>query len=226
MIWLLPLLLGADGIETVPSPDFSREQQVAAVVATVRVVNTAQERTGSGVIVGSEGAFVYVLTAAHVVARAEGLKVQTFTAASYPEPAHVYEGGRVVARAAGLDDLALVRVAMRDRPPGTVRVCPPRLLPAEKSQPILTVGCDEGAAPTCVTDTATKKRVRRGEDTGVLWELGHKPESGRSGGPVVDRQGYLVGIGSGANNDRGYACTAEAIQAFLKANGYRTLYEE
>jgi S1-C subfamily serine protease len=223
---LFVLFLVPGGIDTVPSPDFSKDQQVAAVVATVRVVNPARERTGSGVVIGSEGPFVYVLTVAHVVARAEGLEVHTFSATSYPEPAHVYDAARVVARAGGLDDLALVRVLMRDRPPGTVRVCPPRLLPTEKALPVLTVGCAEGEAPTCAIDTATRKRVRRGNDTGELWEMKHKPDPGRSGGPLIDRRGWLLGVGSGANNDKGYGCTVEAIHAFLKENGYRTLYEE
>src|SRR5690242_5141165 len=99
---LLLLALVPGGIETVPSPDFAKDQQVAAVLATVRVVNPARDRTGSGVLVGREGAFVYVLTAAHVVAGAEGLEVHTFSAGSYPEAAHVHDSGRVVASAGGL----------------------------------------------------------------------------------------------------------------------------
>jgi hypothetical protein len=228
MLPLLALLVTAGQLETIPSDDFPKDLQARALTATVRIVNPAQDVTGSGVVVGSEGTFLYVLTAAHVVAKADGLEVDVFAAGSYPEPEHVYDKARVVASAEGLSDLALVRVATRDRAAASLRVCPPRLLPGDKELPVLTAGCSAGEAPTCLEERAAKKRVRRqaGGETAVVWEGSRRPDPGRSGGALFEKRGYLLGICGGANGDRGYYTDAETIQAFLKANGFKWLYEE
>jgi S1-C subfamily serine protease len=227
MVLLLAVLLMGDRIVTVPSADFPKEQQVRAVTATVRIENRMQDLAGSGVVVGTDDKFLYILTAAHVVDRAQRVEVQTFSATSYPEPETVYRSGRVVAVSRGIRDLALVRVATHDRPPGMLRVCPPGALPKEKELPILGVGCEDGSAPTCRVDTATKKPVRRTDgESGVLWETTRGSAEGCSGGPLVDRRGYLVGICSGANNGRGYHSAVEALHAFLKEQDLSRLVEE
>jgi S1-C subfamily serine protease len=228
MLPLLALLVTAGQFETIPSDDFPKDLQVRALTATVRIENPAQEVTGSGVVVGSEGRFLYVLTAAHVVAKAERLEVHVFAAGSYPTPEHIYDQARVVASAEGLSDLALIRVPTRDGAPASLRVCPPRLLPAEKELPVLTVGCSAGEAPTCLEERAARKRVRRqaGGEIATVWEASRRPDTGRSGGALLGKRGYLLGICSGASGDRGYYIDPETIQAFLKANGFKWLYEE
>src|SRR5258708_37151247 len=110
LLTLANLILMLGPIETVETADFSKESQESAVVATVRVANVSQGSEGSGVIVGRKGAFVYVLTAHHVVEKADRLEVATYSRDSYPKAAKVYDAVRLIARADDLRDLALLPV--------------------------------------------------------------------------------------------------------------------
>jgi S1-C subfamily serine protease len=217
------LLLLPAQVETVESAEFSKEAQTAALTATVRVVNVGQRVEGSGVIVGRKGGFVYVLTAYHVVEKAERLEVATFSAASYPKPARVYRSVRIVARADDMRDLALLRVSTDDPVPGKLSLCPARSVPEETGFKALSVGCAAGEAPTPrVDEVAGKKRVRReGEDKPAwFWEVDRKQAEGRSGGPLVDRRGYLLGVCSGTNQDKSYFCHPDEVRAFLRESGF------
>jgi len=215
------LLLGQ--LETVESPPFSKELQTNAVLATVRVVNLSRDSEGSGVILGRKGAFVYVLTADHVVEKADHLEVATFSASSYPKPRKVYRSVRVVARAGDTRDLALLRLVTDDPMPGSLSLCPARLVPRRKRFKALTVGCGEGEAPTCQVDEVTgKKLVRRhpGGKAASMWEVAGKQLEGRSGGPVVDKRGSLLGVCSGTNKEKSYFCHVEEVRAFLRGSGF------
>ncbi len=227
IVW--SVLLSACGeIETVPSADFSAEAQTAAVAGTVRVVNAAAGVQGSGAVIGRDGPFLYLLTANHLTDKAERLEIHTFSASSYPRADSVYRGAQVLARAAN-EDLALLRLVTRDAPPGSIRVCPPRLVPEAGDFPALAVGCGEGKAPTCrIEKVAGKKRVRKEgqEGTALYWEVGREAGQGRSGGPLIDRRGRLVGVGSFNGDGKYYFSHAAEVHAFLRNNGLQRLYQE
>jgi hypothetical protein len=59
-----------------------------------------------------------------------------------------------------------------------------------------------------------------------FWEASGKPTAGRSGGLLMNRQGYLLGICSGISGETGYYCHIEEIHRFLKSNALSWLYEE
>ena len=121
MLTLALLALVPADIDVLDSKDFPKEAQVKAVTATVRVVNAAKGSEGSGALVHKGGPFLYVLTAAHVVAGAKKVEVATFTADSHPKPAKVYREAEVLAQSDEAD-LAVLRVTTRDDPPGLLRV--------------------------------------------------------------------------------------------------------
>jgi S1-C subfamily serine protease len=208
--------------------EVSKERKEAALTATVRLVNAAGRCEGSGAVVGRSGPHVYVLTAAHVVDGADKVEIHTYSAAAPPEEKAVYKSGEVVARTKDGRDLALVRLATKDELP-SLRVCPPRRVPAERGFAAVTVGCSDGKPPSCRDETvAGKKLIRRpGDKEAVLtWEVKERPAAGRSGGPLVDARGYLLGVCSGAGGREGYYGHTDAVHGFLKENGFRWLYEE
>ena len=224
----LPLLLALPGqIEVTPTKNFSQEQQIKAIVATVSVVNEADKTQGSGAIVRQNGPFVYVLTAAHIVGGAETVSVSLFSAKSYPKPERVVKRAEVVARAKN-SDVALLRFEMREPVPGVVSLCPLKLVPEDQAFPVLLAGCEQGQ-PTCVEAAVQgKKQVRKPDvDTATLiWEVGKKPPKGRSGGPLIDRRGYLLGLCSGTSAQKGYYTHIDEIHACLQQNGFRWLSKE
>jgi S1-C subfamily serine protease len=225
MILGLALLLLTPGqVQIVPTPEFPRELQTSAIRATVRVANGAAGLQGTGVVVASKGKFIYVLTAHHVVKGADGLEVATFNLDAYPRPAHVYRSAEVVAASPDTRDLALLRVATNGKVPGTMDLCPHVVLPDRPGFRALAVGCGEAGGPTCLpAKVLGKKRVRRpgGGKGCVFWEVDQPSGKGGSGGPLVDRRGYLLGIQSGTSHGKAYFCHADEVRAFLEAAGIR-----
>jgi S1-C subfamily serine protease len=209
-------------------PGFPRDVEAACLAATVRILNPSKKTEGSGAIVHQSGKTVHILTAAHLAEKAERLVVHTFTAASYPKAAKVYESAQVIARGKDGKDLALIRLTTDDPVPGVLRICPPEAVPTEKVLSVLVGGCARGKAPTCETDRVTKKTVRKqpGGETALFWESTEPPTQGRSGGPLVDRSGRLIGVCSGKGDQKGYYCHIEEIHNFLKENGFNTFYQK
>lgn len=213
---VLLTLPGEDAVK--PTAAFPAERQWAALTATVRITNPDREQQGSGVILGRRGHYTYVLTARHLVAGTRSIEIATFTRKSYPRPHALHDGARVIAEAAG-PDLAVVRFTTDDAPPDLVSVCPLDAVPSGKDAPVLTVGCDQGKSPVCRTATlGEKKRIRRGRETEtcLAWEQQQLPEKGRSGGPLLDIKGRLLGICSGRAGGKGYYSHLSEIRRFLE----------
>ncbi len=225
MIGLACLLLLPGEIETVDTPDFSKEVQTAAVCATVRVVNRVQNVAGTGVVLGRKGPAVYILTACHVIQGAGRLEVATFSPSTYPTPARRYHSVQVVAQASDTRDLALLRV-VTDDPLPALKFCPARLVPTGVGFKGLTVGCADGKAPTCSVDEVVgTKRVRRESQlrAATFWEVARDQDDGRSGGPLVDKNGRLLGVCSGNSKDKSYYCHPDEVRGFLKESSFEWL---
>lgn len=222
LLLLTPGLVTADGAEAIPF-----KVKAATRLATVRVVRPAQGSDGSGVIIKQERGFVYVLTAAHLVQGSDKVEVHTFSATSYPRAAAAFRDVEVLAQARE-PDLAVLRIRSRDSIPGILPLCPKSLVPAERSFSALTSGCTAGKAPTVLVVTVgDKKRIRRpGERaTTLAWEVARGSAKGRSGGPLVDRRGYVLGIASGASDGKGYFAHPQEIHRFLERHALDWLGE-
>jgi S1-C subfamily serine protease len=224
---ILLALLAVGQTGQVESADFPKEVQASALRAAVRIVNGATGANGTGVIVKQDANCIYVLTARHVVEKAEKVDVHTFSAESYPKAAKVYGSAQVIAQAKE-QDLAVVRIATRDKAPGVLPLCPAAKAPNDKDFPGMSVGCNDGKAPTCRAETVKGRKVvkRPGEDPLVSWEVAAAPKAGRSGGPLLDKRGKVIGVASGGNDGLGYFAHIEEIERFLKQNVLEDLLEE
>src|SRR5262245_34427160 len=96
---LTSLVLLVSQFPSTTIPDFPEAMRRKAVVATVKIVKPDGGQ-GSGVLIGREGAFAYILTASHVVGTATTVEVQVFTEQSLPKVAATHRGATVLARAA------------------------------------------------------------------------------------------------------------------------------
>jgi hypothetical protein len=124
------------------------------------------------------------------------------------------------------EDVALLRLATRDAMPAIVKLCPPDKIPEGRGLITFSVGCDDGIPNG--RDETIKSRVsvrRPGAAALVMWETESRPVKGRSGGPLVDQAGCLLGVCSGASGREGYFVHTEAIHSVLKQNGYRWIYQ-
>lgn len=228
MLAIACLLSVSVAVDFADVPEFTKDARDRAVAATVRVTNLTRNIGGSGVLLQRNGPVVYVLTANHVVDGAKRLEILTFASGSPARAATAYHTAEVIAQSPEVD-LAIVRFSTSDQMPGAAAICPPSRLPEEKGFAALSVGCAGGDPPTSVLeDVQAKRRVRRRDapNIALYWETDRAPEEGRSGGPLLDRGGYLIGIDSGANEGKGYYIHAEEIHAFLRRHGLKWLFEE
>ena len=223
------LLLVPGQMEGRDSVDFLKKLQVRATTATVRVYNPAKKSEGSGVIVGRQGPFVYILTAHHFVQDADQVEITVFSEQSYPKADQVYRGAKVVARAADIRDLALIRMVTDDKTLGVLPLCPSSEIPKGDRFPALALGCTQGQAPTgAINNIVGKKKIRpkAGGDAAFFWEWNDAVAKGRSGGPLIDQRGYVVGICSGTSDGKGYFTHPEEINRFLKQHVFDWLADK
>jgi S1-C subfamily serine protease len=218
MIGLLFLLLGHGD-----QNPFADTKKQAAQAATVKVVNLTERKAGTGVIIGRRGDFLYVLTARHVVADANSLEILPFSEANPSQPLKPLKDVRVVASSDEIRDLALLRIAVTEETFPVILLCPARTQPKEAGFKALSLGCSLGHSPTCeMEEVIAKKKATRGLNgkTGVFWEVGSEIQEGRSGGPLLDHRGMLIGICSGVSKEKGYFTHADEIRGFLEAKGF------
>ncbi|MBY0526633.1 MAG: serine protease [Gemmataceae bacterium] len=213
-------------LEPIDAKVFPKEVQTKSLTATVCVINASQKRQGSGTIIRQAKGEYYILTARHLVEGTEEVEVRIFTADTPPLPKKVHRTVRVLARAKGEHDLAILRLRTDDPAPGILRIAPDSKDPSNGT--MLALGCSEGAAPTCRADKVEKKMVRREGSTEktIMWESATSSAAGRSGGALLDQSAYLVGVASGISKGKAYYCHIDDIRAFLRANGLKWLYEE
>jgi len=224
------LLLALAPGQFVESSDFPRDKQQAALEATANIFQPATRNEGTAVIVKHRDGRIVLLTAAHNVPVNGGddMTLELFTAKSYPKVHVQIEHATVRARMPN-EDIAVVEAPLADAP-GVVRICPKNQLPKVErfSFPALTVGCDDVMAmPKAQVDSVIGKKIPiRPDSQGALfWETAKPQALGRSGGPLLDKRGYLIGVCSGVQNGRGYYTYINDIYRALDSKGYSWLVE-
>lgn len=205
------------------APDESKSAARArALAATVKVVNDGDRAEGSGVLLRQHGQHVYILTAAHVVPAARTVAVEI--SAGKPRQ---YAGVTVLARSAEAD-LAVLRLRTQDELPAALPLAPPLKKASLPPSGTFSVGWSRGNRPTATEETVRgSKLVRRPEEKSEAWhwETTGKPVLGRSGGPLVDTDGRILGIASGHDREHGYYVHGDEIRAFLRREGLKWLTE-
>ncbi len=238
----------SDSSPLVPAKSFPVAMQWNAIEGTAKLnVRTSELIIGSSVVLAIKDDHIWLLTANHVVRENVPIDVDFYRRASYPARDYTLRGGIVVAKNKAAD-LALVKVPLEDKPPLDVQVpFAPIFLATEEEKlppvlrlaapgtrphvfpfPVLAVGCDDSYSARCSDDSANARSLltRYGNEIAFFWETAAKSKPGRSGGPLLDKDGRVIGICSGYQSERGYYTHIDEIHAWLKPLGYEWLWKD
>jgi hypothetical protein len=220
------LLLGLSQVSPVAGVPVPQDTQVAAALASVRVIDRARKVAGTGVVVGKDAKGCYILTASHLVDQTDPLEIQFFRAETLPRPSEICVKPAILARSGKLRDLVILHVPVKNGVPGEISIQEKEKLPTEVPFVTVGIGCSLGHPPQPLLAkvlAAQPGKREPGEEPVLFWEVEGLADPGRSGGPLIDANGFLIGICSGTNKDKTYYVHAAEIRAFMAETGMAKL---
>jgi hypothetical protein len=177
-------------------------------VVRIKAERGRQILQGTGVCVAynAQKNVAVILTGAHVVKGAKRLSFEVFTSASYPNPARRYISPQAKWWWNAKDDVAVIVVRM-----WVPRTAPLAKNPAaiRKGDHVFSVGCGLGAPP--VSQVGDIAAISKEGD----YVVGRGAIFGRSGGPLIGRQG-VIGIASRSGNGATVFVGLNKIHGLLK----------
>ena len=196
------------------------EQKVASVqslakqsresLVIIHGVNRDGKRRGlgTGFVVDADG---LICTNLHVIGEARPFSIELASGKKLPvKGIHAWDRRL---------DLAVVRVDAKGLKP--LKLAPTSALPP--GTPIVAMGNPQGLKYSVVSGVLSETRLMEGRK---MLQLAIPIEPGNSGGPVLDRQGNVLGIvtmKSLVTNNLGFAITVESLKRLLKGPNTVTL---
>jgi S1-C subfamily serine protease len=207
-------------------PEVPRSVRLDGFNATVRVTDPATDMVGTGAVIASKDGFTYIVTAAHLLTRDSAPTVETFSATKPTEADATFEKCTVLFRTTD-SDLAVVRLPAGKRIWSSLAIAPAAVTKGALERG-WAIGCDDGKAPR-LEDVAilNTKLVRKSDgENAKFWQTKGKTVGGRSGGPLLDAKGRLLGVCSGTQGDESYYAHADEIRKALREQRLQWIYAE
>ena len=207
-------------IEKIDIPSPSGKLLTIATSATVRI--TGEGFQGSGVIVHHENERIYVLTVAHSLRFGKPSKIELFS----PHPPKIaLEVEEIeVLNADDRSDLAILRAPVGP----SFEVTVAKLADLAEPEYAYSSGCVGRSPPKIYTEQILRAdnlaiRLLGKKTERFMWETLRPQESGRSGGPLLNDKGFLLGIALGKSGGKGYYAHLREISKYFIDNGLEVL---
>ena len=122
-------------------------------------------------------------------------------------------------------DIALVRFPLGKQTVSVLSIAPAWQRPKSFPVEVRTIGVGSDQASTMFGDVIRAKEfvTREGKQPAFFWRTDLPPDQGRSGGPLLDDRGRIIGITVAASGGKGYYTHHDEIVAALKSNGHSWL---
>jgi S1-C subfamily serine protease len=193
--------------------------------STVRVVGRGFST--SGVLLGKDPhGRVHVLTVWHGAReRVERVEVYSITSREYPQPNRILSPVQVVSTSERRD-LAILRTAAI---PGGQEDLPCLRLASTSTvaSTVFSCGCEDGPPMLLsekVAEVVSKRRPGQDEPT-KMWKTELPQDVGRSGGPLINLDGDMIGIALGKAGRDGYYCHLDEIASYFIDTGLESTLE-
>jgi serine protease Do len=207
-------VMGAPTSALAYAPQFDSEEQenigvyerAAQAVVTINALVDGRPSSGAGVLIDESG---IILTSSHVIGNATTVQVSLADGRRGP--------ASVLGRAGEKSDLALLRVNLGGSFPFLKLGDSSRVKVGQK---VLAIGNPYGFERTLTTGIISRIDAERNR---IQTDAAINP--GNSGGPLLDTQGYIIGInqsifnpdGNRSNIGIGFAVPANTVKSFLLA---------
>lgn len=204
-----------DHIGWVSAPSWDAAHR-RALAATVRIwVEESQSRAvGSGTVIDQKGEDVLILTCGHLF-REAGQQAQIEIEIGFPDAPRKVPG-MVLAFDSENHDIGLV--VARVGAPVTVAPMARPDLRVTAGDPVFSIGCDGGEAPTVFR---TRIKALTHYEAAVKFDTFGRPAQGRSGGGLFTAGGQLIGVCNAAavEVDEGIFAGPESLVGILQSQG-------
>ena len=206
--------------EQVPESDIpapSGELLGLATGCTVRVVG--DDFQGSGVIVHRKDNEIFVLTVAHAVKLGMPERIELFSLLSYPKPEAILEQIELISKE-DRADLAMLKAKLNTE----VEITVAPLAKLEQPDFAYSSGCVGAKPPKPIGEQILRAdeitiRLHGALEKRFMWETSRPQEAGRSGGPLLNDKGSLLGIALGRSGGYGYYAHLREISKYFIDNG-------
>jgi S1-C subfamily serine protease len=215
---------------------FPKPLQQEAFDATAGTYHPASRSRGTAILVAYRDGTAYFLTAAHLVPTTwekgrekEDVRKVELQFYSSKEPKKIpRDVDAFVLERMPNEDLAVLTAQLKDAPK-SIPVCPRerRVLAALKPPfDVMTLGMIPDGPPEIRFDVVKGKELVTKPDgsKAFFWEANRPQELGRSGGPMIDTSGHVIGIASGIQHGKGYYAHIDEIHRALSPE-FVWLYE-
>ena len=206
--------------QIVESKAFSKAFQWRALRATVRLTMSGENSVGycSGAVVGQDQDAFFVASSPHCFDADDEHDCPTLIVEAFDENAlrvaRQFRGAEIVATDTE-SEFALLRVPGRF-PYQALPLCPANRLP-QIGTVALSIGCGGGSPPTA----EVHRIVARDHQHWAVEQVGTK---GRSGGPLISSEGFVIGCCCCASRDTTYYSELRRMHDVLDTVGLSRLY--
>lgn len=196
------------------------DAQWAAIQACPKV-SVPGNASGTGVVIGTKDGFAYLLTASHIIGDFDAVGIAFTSRVTYPKPVWYPDRVEVLARWPE-PDLALLRFPLGMQNVSVLPLAPAWQRPKVFPVGVQTIGVGSDPAATIRADKLLAKEfiARDEKQLAIFWKTETAPEPGRSGGPLLDGKGRVIGLAVASSGGKGFYTHHDEILAGLKRGGY------